>query len=273
MVKAASPYGIIAAAGPAPLTVAEELRASGHDVVVIGLKSITDADFSGFEVHHHRLGAVSAIINSLKTAGVCQVILAGQFKRPKMAAVMPDMRGAKILSRALSVGDDEALQIVKDEFAQDGITVVDIADILQQDFAQHGVMAGQHPDQDQRDAIGLGAAYLKAAGGFDLGQSCVVEARRIIAVEAAEGTDAMLDRAAEWHDPDLAPVVMVKMLKSGQDRALDPPGIGVETIKRASKAGVSVIAIEAGGVMMIDPEATIKTANDLGVGLFGFKPE
>ena len=273
MARAAEPFGIIAAAGSMPLTVAQHLHDSGHDVFIISLKSIADADFSGFEVHDHRLGAVSAIIDSLKAKGVTQVIMAGQLKRPKLSAVMPDMRGAKILTRALKEGDDAALQIIKEEFAQDGISVIDIADVLRQDFAAAGVITGIDPDQDQQEAITIGADYLKAAGEFDLGQSCVVEGRRIIAVEAAEGTDAMLDRVALLRDPDLSPVVMVKMLKSGQDRALDPPGIGVETIKRSHKAGINLIAIEAGGVMMIDPETTIKTAEKLGVGLFGLKPE
>ena len=273
MARAAAPFGIIAAAGPVPLSVAQELRDSGHDVVIISLKSIADADFSGFDVHDHRLGAVSAIIDSLKAKGVAQVIMAGQLKRPKLSAVMPDMRGAKILTRALGAGDDTALSIVKEELAKDGITVIDIADILKQDFATTGVITGVDPDQDQQDAITIGADYLKAAGQFDLGQSCVIESRRIIAVEAAEGTDAMLDRAALLRDPDLTPAVMVKMLKTGQDRALDPPGIGVETIKRAHQAGINMIVIEAGGVMIIDPESTIKTAQDLGVGLFGLKPE
>ena len=273
MARAAAPYGIIAAAGPVPLAVAQELRASGHEVVIIRLKSITDADFSSFEVHDHRLGAVSAIIDSLKSSGVEKLIMAGQFKRPKMATVMPDMRGAKILTRALGAGDDTALAIVKEELAKDGITVIDIADILKQDFATDGVMAGSAPDQDQNQAITIGVEYLNAAGQFDLGQSCVIESRRIIAVEAAEGTDAMLDRAASLRDPDLTPAVMVKMLKTGQDRSLDPPGIGVETIKRAHKAGIDVIAVESGGVMIIDPETTIKTAKDLGVGLFGLKLE
>lgn len=273
MAKAAAPFGIIAAAGPVPLNVAQELRASGHEVVIISLKTITDADFSGFQVYDHRLGAVSAIIDSLKSSGVEKLIMAGRFKRPKLAAVMPDMRGAKILTRALGAGDDTALSIVKEDLAKDGITVTDIADILKQDFATAGVIAGTAPDQDQIDAITIGAEYLKAAGRFDLGQSCIVESRRIIAVEAAEGTDAMLDRAASLRDPDLAPAVMVKMLKTGQDRALDPPGIGVETIKRAHKAGINMIAVEAGGVMIIDPESTIKTAKDLSVGLFGLKPE
>ena len=273
MATAAAPYGIIAAAGPLPLTVAQQLRASGHEVVIVSLKSIADADFSGFDVHAHRLGAVSAIIDRLKSKGVVQVIMAGRLKRPKLSAVLPDMRGAKILTRALKEGDDAALNIVKEELAQDGITVIDIADIMKQDFPKTGVITGLDPDQEQQDAITIGADYLKATGRFDLGQSCVVEGRRIIAVEAAEGTDAMLERAASLRDPDLSPVVMVKMLKTGQDRALDPPGIGVETVKRAQKAGVDVIAIEAGGVMLIDPESTIKTAKKLGVGLFGLKPE
>ena len=272
MTKAATPLGLIAAAGSVPLTVAEQVRASGRDLVVITLKSITDADFSAFSPIEHRLGAVSAIMASLKDNGVVEVVMAGRFKRPKMAAVMPDMRGAKILSKALTMGDDQALHIVKEEFAQDGLTVIDIASILPQDYAKTGVMTGQEPDQDAMAAIALGAAYLAASSPFDVGQSCVVEGQRIIAVEAAEGTDAMLARAAGLHDADLAPLVMVKMLKKGQDRALDPPGIGVDTIKGAAKAGVSVIAVESGGVMIVAPEDTLKTAEYFGVTLYGLMP-
>ena len=269
MAKAATPLGIIAAAGPVPLTVAEQVTASGRDVIIIALKSIADADFDKLPHYRHRLGAVAGIIDRLKQAGVEEIVMAGRFTRPKMASVMPDMRGAKLLSKALMVGDDEALNLVKNEFAQDGITVIDIASILTKDYATEGVMTGHPPQEDALASIAIGQDFLTLSGQFDIGQSCVVEGNRIIAVEAAEGTDAMLDRVAGLRDPDLGPLVMVKMLKSGQDRALDPPGIGVETIKRAGQAGISIIALEAGGVMMVDPNSTIQAAQDHGITLFG----
>ena len=264
-----SPIGIIATSGLSPLRLAEKLRAEGRDVVIIGLKSVTDADYSDFRHHFHRVGAIDSVIKTLLQEGVKEIVLSGRFVRPKLASVIPDMRTAKFIGRVFASGDDEALRILKEEFAKDGIAVVDPADLLSHDFAPEGVITGEAPDAYVMASFKHASAYLKAAGQFDVGQCCVVQGRRIIAVEAAEGTDAMLDRAASLIDPDIKPLVLVKMLKSGQDRTLDPPGIGATTVDKAALLGLSHIAVEAGGVVMIDKDKTLNRAKEKGISLFG----
>ena len=269
MAGTSSPLGIIAATGTVPLKLAQEVSNTGREVVVVALKSMADADYSQFNHHVIRLGAISTIITTLKNAGVVDVVMAGYFGRPKLASVLPDMRGFAFIARALTSGDDQALRVTRDEFAKDGLNIIDIANFMPHDFADQGLMTGVEPDLDTLASINCGVAYLTAAGQLDVGQSCVVEGRRIIAVEAAEGTDAMLERAGGLHDPDLSPFVMVKMLKTGQDRALDPPGIGTQTIEYAAKAGITCIAVQAGGVMIVNRDAALAKAVALGITLYG----
>ena len=271
MTQPASPLGIIAATGVTPLTLAEVVRRSGREVYIIALKSIADADFAAYPHNVIRLGAVASIMDHLIKAGCQDVVLAGKLARPALSAIMPDMRGAKLIGKVMGAGDDEALKILRDEFAKDGLTIVDIADFLAHDYATKGVMAGSEPDETVMAAFDLGVDYLEATGRFDIGQSCVVQGRRIIAVEAAEGTDATLSRVASLTDPDVTPLVMVKMLKSSQDKALDPPGFGVDTVAIAVAAGIHHIAIEAGGVILIDKDATLVKAKALGVSIFGIE--
>ena len=271
MAQSASPLGIIAAAGVTPLTLAQEVRRSGREVYIIALKSIADADYADYPHDVIRLGAVASIMDHFIKAGCQDIVLAGTLARPTLSAIMPDVRGAKLIGKVMAAGDDEALKILRAEFAKDGLTIVDIADFLAHDYATKGVMAGVDPDEQVMAAFDIGIQYLKAAGQFDVGQSCVVQGHRIIAVEAAEGTDAMLSRAADLADPDLKPLVMVKMLKSGQDKALDPPGFGAETVTNAAASGITFIAIEAGGVMLIDKENTLATANAIGVSIVGIE--
>ncbi len=271
--------GIIAASGTMPRVAADVAAAGGRSIFIITLDGISDGDFSGYPSRPHDIGAMAAIIDDLKSAGCADVILAGQLLRPKLQSLKPDAMAIRIIGRIMAMGDDGVLTALREEFAANGLTIIDIADLLPHDYADFGVMVGGAPnaeidtelDDDVQAAIDLGAAYLAAAGAFDVGQSCVVQGQRIIAVEAAEGTDAMLERAAAVCDPDIAPLVMVKMLKSGQDRALDPPAIGVVTVEKSAAAGIGHIAIESGGVIIADRDATFAAAARLGLCLVGIK--
>ena len=266
-----TPLGIIAASGSLPRVAADVAAAEGRDVFIITLDGISDGDFSGYASRQHDIGAMAAIIADLKAAGCVDVVLAGQLLRPKLQSLKPDAMAIRIIGRIMAMGDDGVLTALREEFAANDLTIIDIADLLPRSYADFGVMVGGGSDAVVDAAIELGAAYLAAAGAFDVGQSCVVQGQRIIAVEAAEGTDGMLERAAVVRDPDIMPLVLVKMLKSGQDRALDPPAIGVVTVEKSAAAGISHIAAESGGVIIIDRDATIAAAARLGVCLVGIK--
>ncbi len=274
-----APLGIIAASGSLPRVAADAAAAGGRDVFIITLDGISDGDFSGYACRSHDIGAMAAIIADLQAAGCVEVVLAGQLLRPKLQSLKPDAMAIRIIGRIMTLGDDGVLTALREEFAANGLMIIDIADLLPRDYADFGVMVGGAPnaeidtelDAGVQAAIDLGTAYLAAAGAFDVGQSCVVQGQRIIAVEAAEGTDRMLERAAAVRDPDIMPLVLVKMLKSGQDRALDPPAIGVVTVEKSAAAGISHIAIEAGSVIIVDKDTTFVAAARLGLCLVGIK--
>lgn len=273
-----SPLGIVAAAGQAPLMIAHHVLASGRDVFIVLLKDVAnidgaELDAAGIPHVTHRIGKLNDIITSLKAQGCAELILCGTFKRPSFASFWPDNRAAKILMKALLVGDDEALSLIKDEVAKDGLTIIDTQKLMPSMRADEGLLAGQAASDQQVNSIKLGVQYLSASGKFDVGQTCVVQGQRIIAVEAAEGTDAMIERAGQFIDPDLSAAVLVKIVKPGQDRALDPPAIGEVTVQKVKEAGIAVIAIEAGGTVIIDAEKTIAAANAHGVTLLGLPIE
>jgi DUF1009 family protein len=267
------PFGIIATASDVPLDVAHAIRDQGRDVVVVTLKDITTADFSEFKTINHPIGALGHIINDLVDAGCRQVVWAGKLKRPSMASLKPDLRGAKIVAKLMTSGDDTALKTIRDEFAKDGLEIVDIGEIMPKLYADEGVICGQAPGSDVMATIALGREVLAVVSRFDMGQGAVLQGSRILALEGAEGTDEMLARSAKMIDADIGPAVYVKMLKTGQDLALDPPGIGENTIRIAAKAKISVIAVEAGGVIMVNKADIIKKAGQLGITIIGFEQD
>ncbi|MCE2517631.1 MAG: UDP-2,3-diacylglucosamine diphosphatase LpxI [Alphaproteobacteria bacterium] len=268
-----SPLGIVASAGAAPLALAEHVTAQGREVFVVVLDGIADADFTTFKTTHRRVGALGAIFDDLKQAGVTEVVLSGRFTRPSLSSLQPDLRGSKIAAKALLKGDDQALKILRDEAARDGLMIIDVAEVLPSMMAGEGVLAGPPPTDDRMNAVALGARYLAASSGFDVGQACIVQGDRILAVEAAEGTDAMIARSKDLLDPSLAPAVMVKMLKPDQDPSLDPPGMGRLTIEALAEAGITLIAVQAGGVMIVDGDMALKAADKARITVIGIAPQ
>lgn len=267
-----SPLGIIAAAGEAPLTLARHVIASGRDVYIIALDAIADADFTGIPHARHRIGALGNMLDDVKRHDCWEIVFAGRLKRTSLASMIaPDLRAIKIAVKAMLLGDDKAFKLLKDDIAKDGITIVAMSQVMPSLRTDEGLIAGPELDADHSDdlmdSILLGAEYLRVTGRFDIGQSCIVQGARILAIEAAEGTDDMMVRARDYINHDLLPAVMVKMLKTGQDKTFDPPAIGADTVKTAFAAGIKVIAIEADGVIIIDRLATAAAANTLGLTL------
>lgn len=265
--------GIIAASGEMPLEVAETLISQGKDVFIIALKGIATADFSAFEHTDLHIGKLGKIIDTFIDAGCAQIVLVGKMTRPSFFDVKPDLRGAKIFTKVMSSSDDSALKIIEDEFAKDDIHFRDIGTIMPKIYADHGQICGTPPQAEARDAIALGIDILKAIGSFDMGQGCVVQGGRILALEGAEGTDSMLKRSSDLILEGGSDAVFIKMLKTDQDPALDPPGFGADTVINAANAGIRHIALQAGGVIMINKEKTIAEAEARKISILGFTLE
>ena len=262
--------GIVAASGEMPVTVAEKLTAQGKDVFIIALKDIATADLSSFNHMILHIGQLGKIISAFLDANCHQIVLVGKLTRPSFFAIKPDLRGAKIFTKVMSSSDDKALKILQNEFAKDGITFLDIGKVMPKIYADEGVLTGQTPNDEVQASINLGIDILKATGKFDMGQGCVVQAERILALEGAEGTDGMLQRLSHLIVEGGADPVFVKMLKATQDPSLDPPGFGVDTVRNAAAAGVKVIALQANAVVMIDKKAALAEAEKSGLTIIGF---
>ena len=260
--------GILAAAGDMPVILTSQLRASGYTPFVIAIDGMADAVLPMADITI-RLGAASRIITAFKDAGCRQIIMTGKFIRPSLMQIKPDLTGAKLAFKALSTSDNNALQLIADFLASYDLHMADLHQILPDIFASAGVIAGKAPTKKQQASIEKAVAVLDALGDCDVGQAVIVQQQRVLAIEAAEGTNAMICRAGDYMSPDFLPPILVKMSKHGQNKRLDPPVIGTETLTLAAENGVTMVVVEAGGVILADRDECLATARRLKMSLFG----
>lgn len=199
----------------------------------------------------------------------------GTVRRPSVLALRPDVEGARILARigrAAFAGDDGLLAAVARILGEEGFRVVAAQEVLEGVLGPPGLLAGPAPDALAQADIARGIAVVRALGVVDVGQGCVVQQGIVLAVEAAEGTDAMLARAAGLAREGPGGV-LVKLVKPGQDRRADLPTIGLATLGSAAAAGLRGIAFEAGGTLLVDRAAMCNQATAAGLFLLGLDPD
>ncbi len=249
---------VIAGQGRIPVQIAEMAVSMGYNVIVMPIRGQADADFSAFFSLPITLGAIGGTLALMQEHGCTHLVMGGKVVRPSLAALKPDASAVKLLGKAMMRGDDGLLRLISDFFATNGIKTIAPDHFMPDRLAPAGLLAGPLPNTAQEDDITLACQVLKALGDLDVGQAVVVQAGRVLAIEAAEGTNAMLRRAANLIDKSESAAVMVKLPKSGQNRNLDLPVIGLATIEIAAAAGVGVIVVQAGDVLFAD------AASDLG---------
>lgn len=218
-----------------------------------------------------RMGAAGRILALLRQAQCHDLVVVGPVKRPSMLDLRPDAEGVRLLARigrAAFGGDDGLLAAVLRVLGEEGFHVLGAHEVLTQALAPSGLLTPTGPDATAQADITRGLAVIRALGAADVGQACVVQQGIVLAVEAIEGTDAMLSRAGSLSRPGPGGV-LVKCAKPGQDRRADLPAIGPDTIYAAAKAGLRGIAFEAGGTLLADAEATTRAATETGLFLLG----
>ena len=271
----AGPLGIIAGGGVLPGQVAAAAQAAGRQVFIVALEGFAEPELiAGFAHQVFRLGGIGAIRAALKANHCIDVVLIGPVKRPSILALRPDAEGAKYLAkigRAAFAGDDGLLAAVIKVLAEDGFNVVGAHDILGGVLGPEGLLTAAPIAADAMADVQRGIAVLKLIGAADVGQACVVQQGIVLAVEAVEGTDAMLGRLPGVTRPGPGGV-LVKLAKPGQERRADLPTIGVETVRMARAAGLRGIAFEAGGTILADRATMIAEADTSGVFLLGVHP-
>jgi UDP-2,3-diacylglucosamine hydrolase len=268
--------GILAGGGPLPGRVASAARAAGRSVFLIGLEGFADpAVLAPWPHEIVRILAAGRIIAALREHGCQDLVLVGPVRRPSLLDLRPDAEGARILARigrAAFAGDDGLLAAVIRVFAEEGFRVLGVHEILDEALGPVGLLSRTAPDAVAMADIRRGVAVARALGAVDVGQGCVVQQGIVLAVEAAEGTDAMLARCGSLARPGRGGV-LVKLVKPGQDRRTDLPTIGAETLRGAGEAGLRGVAFEAGGAILAGRDAAIAAADETGLFLLGLGPD
>ena len=268
--------GILAGGGPLPGRVAAAASAGGRAVFVVGLEGFAEKQVLAPYPHGFaRIGAAGRILELLRAHACRDVVMIGPVRRPGLLDLRPDVVGMKLMGRVgrsvFGGGDDTLLAAVVKVLGEEGFRVVGAHEILTEALAPLGVLSRMAPDAQAMADIRRGVAVARALGGVDVGQGCVVQQGLVLAVEAIEGTDAMLARAATLGRSGLGGV-LVKVSKPGQERRADLPTIGATTIAHATAAGLRGVAFESGGTLLADAPETIDAANRAGLFLIGIDP-
>lgn len=263
--------GLIAGGGAMPEEIISHCNANNIPVFAIGLEPFATAErLSGAPHIFSRIAQAGKIIKAFKEHGVHDIVLAGGIKRPSLKELIPDAEGMKIAGKLAlkSLSDDGLFRAVMDEIEKRGFRVVGIEEVVPDMLFSEGVYGRVKPSRDDMNDIERGWTVAKAIGAVDVGQAVVVQEGLVLAMEAIEGTDMVLSRASQLRKPGKAPV-MVKVLKPGQDMRVDLPAIGLQTIDMFIKYGIGGIAVEAGGILLIEREAVIKKADEHGIFIIG----
>jgi UDP-2,3-diacylglucosamine hydrolase len=263
--------GIIAGSGTLPRRIADTHSRAGGDVFVIAFEGITQPEtVAGFGHAWVKLGRIQETMDAMIGAGVEDVVMAGPIKRPALSSLDLDARGAKLIFRAgrKAFGDDGLLSTIVADIESDGLRVVAVDQILGGVLAPAGPIAGSSPDAAAQSDIQRGVEVLRQLGAVDVGQSIAVQEGLVLAVEAIEGTDAMIERAGALVRDGSGPI-LIKISKPGQERRADMPTIGPDTVRVARDAGFRGIAIEAGSTLLLDADRVRALADEAGFFVIG----
>jgi DUF1009 family protein len=269
---------ILAGSGEYPPHVARNALAAGAEVYVAALSGAANiADFPGCEAQEYRLGQLGRLLGALKRRNVTDIVMIGALPRPSFGALAPELSTLKYLphfARAFQGGDDHLLRGVVSFFEGQGFRVGSPAEMAPEIVAPLGALGRIVPTPIARSALLRGFDLLAALSPFDIGQGAVLADHRVIAVEAAEGTDAMLDRVAQLVRAGRLKLakgdgVLVKAPKLGQDLRVDMPAIGPETVARLAEIGLAGIAVKAGGVLVGDRARLAASADAVGIFIEG----
>lgn len=268
------PVGIIAGGGALPRRLVESCRARGRDVFVLALEGEAEREtVAGVPHGWCRIGAAAKGLKLLRDNGVAELVIAGGVRRPSLAAIRPDWRAAKFFAKVgyRLLGDDGLLSAIAKELEIEGFRLIGAHELLDAAAAvPEGPLGRLTPGADTRSDIDRGVEIARAIGALDIGQAVVVQQGLVLGVEAIEGTDALLRRCAGLRRDGLGGV-LVKVEKPGQERRIDRPTIGPQTIRLAAEAGLAGIAVEAGSTLLLDRDEVVRIADAAGMFVLGIR--
>jgi DUF1009 family protein len=266
-------WGLIAGNGRFPFLVLQGARSQGIDMAVIAIKEEADPDLGKLaqRLHWVSLGELSKTIDLLHQEGVTQAVMAGQVKHNKIfSAIRPDWKLAKLLFALPKKNTDSLIGAVAKVLEDEGIRLVDSTVFLKPLLPDAGVLTRRKPSQEEYADMAYGLSLARNLAALDIGQTVVVSSQACIAVEAMEGTDETIARAARIAVG--RPLVVVKVSKPKQDMRFDVPVVGLPTIATMKASGATALAIDAQRTLLFDREALSAAANDAGIAIEAFLP-
>ncbi len=263
--------GLIAGTGDFPLLVARAAQKRRWRLVVAGVETGSDGGELARLASNYRpfvLGEAEKLLSFFKEEGVRSTFMAGGI--PKIKVYSPDFKAdalaGKVLAGLAKKGDDQLLRAVTQVLKLRGIRVLDPAAVLEEEITPKGILTRRAPTAEEMKDVEIGRKAAKAIGFLDIGQAVVVKGSSILAVEAIEGTDAMIRRV---RDTGVAGAVVVKMSKPQQDLRFDMPVAGPATIEAMRASGCSVLAVEARRSLMLHRRETAERADAAGIAVIG----
>ena len=264
-------WGLIAGNGRFPFLVLEGARSQGIEMAVVAIKEEADPDLAELapKLHWVSLGELSKTIDLLHQEGVTQAVMAGQVKHNKIfSAIRPDWKLAKLLFALPKKNTDSLIGAVAKVLEDEGIRLVDSTVFLQPLLPEAGVLTRRAPSAEESADMACGLGVARNIAAMDIGQTVVVSSQACVAVEAMEGTDETISRAARIAAGK--PLVVVKVSKPKQDMRFDVPVVGLPTIATMKASGATALAIDAQRTLLFDRAALIAAANEAGIAIQAF---
>jgi len=261
-------WGLIAGNGDFPLLVLEGARRRGVDMAVIAIReeATRELDRAAKRVHWVSLGELGRAIELLHQEGVKQAVMAGQVKHQQIFSDIPaDGRLAPLLERLATRNTDALIGAVASVLKFEGIELVDSTLFLEPLLPAPGVLTARAPDAREAGDMAYGREIARQIAGLDLGQTVVVAERACVAIEAMEGTDETIERAARLAGG--RPLVVVKVSKPKQDMRFDVPVVGPRTIEVMQRCGATALAIDAGRTLIFERPRVIEMADAAGIAI------
>jgi len=268
------PYGLIAGNGRFPVLALEAARKASIDVVAIGIREEASKEIEALAARCHwiSLGALSKLIDICHQEDITQVMMCGQVKHAKIfSSIVPDWRLVKLLASIETKSTDGLIGAVMKVLRDEGIELLDSTLLLKDLLAPQGVLTRRKPSDDEQRDIDYGRQIAGTLSAHDVGQSVAIADRACVAVEAMEGTDAMLRRAASLVEGK--PLRLVKGSRRRKHMLFDVPVAGPQTIAIMRETGTTALAVDAGRTLLIDRDELIARANEGGIALVALAPD
>jgi DUF1009 family protein len=267
------PLGLIAGNGRFPVLALEAAKRAGIDVVAIGLKEEAGAEIEPLALRTHwiSLGQLSKLIEICHSEKIAQLMMCGQVKHAKIfSSIVPDLKLVKLLFSLEQKNTEALIGGIAKVLADEGIELVDSTLLLKDLLAPEGVLTKRAPSQEETRDVEYGRKIATALAKLDVGQSVVIAERACVAIEAMEGTDAMLLRAASLAEKK--PLRLVKASQRRKHMLFDVPVVGPGTIDTMKKTNTTTLAIDAGRTLLIDREQMIQQADAAKIAIVASLP-